>query len=333
MSQIARLSDPGGPEEYPPSQTLDIRVRQLTARRSAARPGNGPRGCLRTDPRSRRPGASRCTWSDCIRRTTRTPILQLPARRCQRVSLRAVRSLRHKTMRFPALRRLVQPDKEHAARTGQGHVVFTSTKPGSGASTLATQTAFALGRLTGPAMLLVDLDLTGGTIGFYLKLEPHLLACSTRCSTSDRLDAGRLVECGGRALAASISCRRRTSPYADPVEPATAARCCWTTPACSTTGWFWTSPAVFHRISLMAIAGVRQGVPGLDAGASQSASGAQGVSSCSTSSAFAIDALPGAGEPRGPARAISIGNDMEKLFELPACTPACRTTTFPCTAW
>ena len=50
-------------------------------------------------------------------------------------------------------------------------VAFSSTKPGSGASTLATQTAFALKRRTGKRVLLIDFDLMGGTIGFYLKLN------------------------------------------------------------------------------------------------------------------------------------------------------------------
>lgn len=50
-------------------------------------------------------------------------------------------------------------------------IAFSSTKPGSGASTLATQTAFALKRRTGKRVLLIDFDLMGGTIGFYLKLN------------------------------------------------------------------------------------------------------------------------------------------------------------------
>jgi pilus assembly protein CpaE len=68
------------------------------------------------------------------------------------------------------LRRLVSP--ELAPETEEGHsVAFASTKPGSGASSVATQTAFSLERLTGKRVLLADCDLTGGTIGFYLKLN------------------------------------------------------------------------------------------------------------------------------------------------------------------
>ncbi len=50
-------------------------------------------------------------------------------------------------------------------------VVFTSAKPGSGASTLVTQTALALRRLTNQRILVMDLDLLGGSLGFYLRLE------------------------------------------------------------------------------------------------------------------------------------------------------------------
>ena len=50
-------------------------------------------------------------------------------------------------------------------------VAFSSAKPGSGASTLAAQTAFALRRTTSKRVLLADFDLMGGMIGFYLKLN------------------------------------------------------------------------------------------------------------------------------------------------------------------
>jgi pilus assembly protein CpaE len=54
--------------------------------------------------------------------------------------------------------------------------VFSSVKPGSGASTLATQTAFALKRITSQRVLLADFDLMGGTIGFYLRVNHALSA-------------------------------------------------------------------------------------------------------------------------------------------------------------
>jgi len=46
-------------------------------------------------------------------------------------------------------------------------VAFSSAKPGSGASTLASQTAFALRRITRQPVLLADLDLLDGAAGFY----------------------------------------------------------------------------------------------------------------------------------------------------------------------
>jgi pilus assembly protein CpaE len=68
------------------------------------------------------------------------------------------------------IRRLRAPDP--AVQPELGKVVcFASAKPGSGASTLATQVAFALKSVTGQRVLLVDCDLMGGTIGFCLKLN------------------------------------------------------------------------------------------------------------------------------------------------------------------
>src|SRR5689334_16246986 len=68
------------------------------------------------------------------------------------------------------LRRLRQPEADIVADPGTV-VVFSSAKPGAGASTIAIQTAFALQRACGKRVLLADLDLMGGTIGFYLKLN------------------------------------------------------------------------------------------------------------------------------------------------------------------
>jgi pilus assembly protein CpaE len=66
--------------------------------------------------------------------------------------------------------RLSQPETTFA-RSAATVVAFACTKPGSGASTIAAQVAFALRRLTGKRVLLADFDLMGGTIGFYLKVQ------------------------------------------------------------------------------------------------------------------------------------------------------------------
>jgi pilus assembly protein CpaE len=68
------------------------------------------------------------------------------------------------------LTRLRAPDTHNEKELGQ-ILAFASTKPGSGASTISAQLAFALKRSGGQRVLLIDLDLMGGTIGFYLKLN------------------------------------------------------------------------------------------------------------------------------------------------------------------
>lgn len=68
------------------------------------------------------------------------------------------------------LRRLRQPESTAASQPG-AVVLFSSVKPGSGASTLAAQTALAVRRASGNSVLLADFDLSAGKIGFHLKLS------------------------------------------------------------------------------------------------------------------------------------------------------------------
>jgi pilus assembly protein CpaE len=115
------------------------------------------------------------------------------------------------------LRRLVQP--ETPTPTEAGHAVaFASSKPGSGASTIATQTAFSLHRLTGKRVLLADCDLTGGTIGFYLKLS-HSYSLVDALQHAEHLDPalwGSLtVNYGGVDILPAPAV-----PYADPLDGA-----------------------------------------------------------------------------------------------------------------
>jgi pilus assembly protein CpaE len=78
--------------------------------------------------------------------------------------------------------------------------VFASAKPGSGASTLAAQTAFALRKSTGKRVLLADFDLLGGMVGFYLKLS-HTQSLVEALERSEHLDSASwsslVSECGG----------------------------------------------------------------------------------------------------------------------------------------
>ena len=68
------------------------------------------------------------------------------------------------------VRRMKEPEATSERELGKV-IAFASSKPGSGASTLSAQTAFTIKKLTGRRVLLLDLDLMGGTIGFYLKLN------------------------------------------------------------------------------------------------------------------------------------------------------------------
>jgi pilus assembly protein CpaE len=113
------------------------------------------------------------------------------------------------------LRRLVAPEASEVAEAG--HVIaFASSKPGSGASTIATQTAFSLQRLTGKRILLADCDLTGGTIGFYLKLT-HNYSLLDALQHVEHLDLALwnslVVNHGGVDILPAPAL-----PYADPID-------------------------------------------------------------------------------------------------------------------
>lgn len=77
--------------------------------------------------------------------------------------------------------------EEEAAQRPRGRVLaYSSAKPGSGASTLAAQTAFALKRITGERVLLVDLDMAGGTTNAWLDLRERRSSLPKLLSQSDR---------------------------------------------------------------------------------------------------------------------------------------------------
>jgi pilus assembly protein CpaE len=68
--------------------------------------------------------------------------------------------------------RLRKPSTRSEADRGR-LVVFSSSKPGSGASTLACQTAFALSKQSGKRVLLADFDVSSGSLAFFLKISPE----------------------------------------------------------------------------------------------------------------------------------------------------------------
>lgn len=86
------------------------------------------------------------------------------------------------------VRRLKAPDISRQEEAGT-LIAFTAAKPGSGASTLCTQAAFTLKRLTGRRVLLVDLDIHGGAVAFQLKLRPPYSVLDA-IERSSRLDPG-----------------------------------------------------------------------------------------------------------------------------------------------
>jgi pilus assembly protein CpaE len=148
------------------------------------------------------------------------------------------------------LRRLILPEALTEAAAGRV-IAVSSSKPGSGASTVATQTAFALHRLTGKRVLLADCDLTGGTIGFYLKLNhPYSL-----------VDALRHVERLDPTLWGSLAVHHSgidilpapAMPYAEPLDPARLKAL--TEQARLVFDWIVLDlPAVASQTSLMALA-------------------------------------------------------------------------------
>jgi len=97
------------------------------------------------------------------------------------------------------IRRLRRPDAVETRPMGS-LVAFTSAKPGAGASTLASQTAFAVSRATGKRVLLADFDLLAGTVAFHLKLtQTHsLVDAMERAPMGDaRGFAAMTVNCEG----------------------------------------------------------------------------------------------------------------------------------------
>jgi pilus assembly protein CpaE len=67
---------------------------------------------------------------------------------------------------------ILRQKRPEPAEAAPGRVIaFSSAKPGSGASVLACHAAYSLARLTHKRVLLADLDLAGGTVGFYTRTE------------------------------------------------------------------------------------------------------------------------------------------------------------------
>lgn len=234
-------------KSYPPSQTLEIRVRQLKPAVVLVD--------LATDP---------AQAIELIRFTAglNPPVLAvgLHTRNDSQAILQSLRAGASEFLYAPfelatqreaisRLRRLVQPETPTEIEAGHA-IAFTSSKPGSGASTIATQTAFALQKQTNKRVLLADCDLTGGTIGFYLKLT-HNYSLVDALQHAEHLDPALwnslTVNYGGVDILPAPA-----APYAEAVDPSRlrmlADQARWM--------YEWVIldlPTIFSRTSLMAV--------------------------------------------------------------------------------
>jgi pilus assembly protein CpaE len=146
------------------------------------------------------------------------------------------------------IQKLLQP--AGAERESGKIVVFSSAKPGSGASTLALQTAYALRRASGKRVLLTDFDLTQGSLTFYLKLNPmHSLI--DLIQRADRIDhnlwSNVMIDTGGVDVLAAPE-----SPFTDPVE----AGGLHAVLQHARSSYDWTIvdlPSIFERLSLLTL--------------------------------------------------------------------------------
>lgn len=230
---------------YPPQQTLEIRLRQL------------------------QPDVLLLDLSTDIEKATeliRTlaagrppiPVVGLHTHNDSEVILHAVRQGASEFLYAPfdpaiqaeaiaRLQKLRQPDTGAVHEAGKV-VVFSSTKPGAGASTIATQTAFALKRSTGKRILLADFDLTSGAISFYLKLAQHYSVVDLLHSQLELASwPNYTVTCGGVDI---LTAPER--PYTGPIEPSRLQEILQSVRFLY--DWILVDlPTIFHRTSLLAL--------------------------------------------------------------------------------
>jgi pilus assembly protein CpaE len=194
-------------KSYPSPQTLDIRLRQLQ-----------PEVVL-LDLATDLDRAAALVHSV----SAANPAIQVIGLHVRNDSAAIVRSLRQGASEFlyapfeaaiqeqalARIRRLIEPRAQAPRETGTV-AVFASAKPGSGASTLAAQTAFALRRASAGRVLLADLDPMSGTVTFYLKaagpaaggvvpVRHGIDVFPAGMAPGDSLDISRLRELLGRA--------------------------------------------------------------------------------------------------------------------------------------
>jgi pilus assembly protein CpaE len=233
---------------YPPLQTLQIRVRQCApdvVLLDVATDFSRAAELIRTLARARPP----------------VHVIGLHARNDPEALVGALRAGASEFLYAPfeasaqreaaaRIRRLRQP--EPAATRQPGKVfLFASVKPGSGASTLASQTAFALQRLTRQRVLLADLDVMSGTASFYVK-APASTALVELLVEGERLEPGRWVSLVEHVQGLEVL-PAPAAPGLDSVEPGRFHEFCEYARR-SYDFVLLDLPAIFHRLSLLGLA-------------------------------------------------------------------------------
>ena len=232
-------------KSYPPPTTLDIRMRQLK-----------PHAVLIDI------GTNLDTACELIRFLVGLrPVTHVVALAKDKDGNSVVKALRAGACEFLAipaeqgqlqqaaarLRRLSTP--EETVRQARGRVIlFTSAKPGAGSSTLCTNAAHAARRLTGQKVLLVDMNMEGGSVAFLLKL-PVQYSVVDALEQSGRLDAGLwsvlVSQTGGLDVLPAPEDYHSGTPALDQLRSLMEyCRCAysWT---------FVDAPNVFHRLGLL----------------------------------------------------------------------------------
>lgn len=232
-------------KSYPPKQTLDMRLRQL-------RPD-----VLLVDV-----GSDLEAACELIRAAATldkpVPVVALHGRNDSDAVVGSLRAGAIEFLNAPfdaathqgaiaRIQKIARPDESGEKELGK-IVAFSSTKPGAGASMLATQTAFALARKTRSRVLLADFDVLGGAIAFVLRLDPHYSVIDV-LQHSDRLDpnvwASAVLPANGLDVLAAPD-----APWAESVESSRLHD----TLQFTRLVYDWVVidlPPVFHRMSLM----------------------------------------------------------------------------------
>jgi pilus assembly protein CpaE len=232
---------------YPPRNTLEIRLRQL-------RPD-----VVLIDVASRFEEAAELIRVASLWRPP-TPIVALHRNNDSAVVIAALRSGASEFLYAPfdpvsqrdaatRIRRLRQSDGDTPAELGKV-VVFSAAKPGAGSSTLATHTAHAIRKQTGQRVLLMDFDLLGGAIGFYLKLQASYSVVDALAQV-DQLDAGLWAALTQSSAGVDVLPAPET-PYGDPVEQPRLNDLL----EYSRRLYDWViidTPTIFHRTSLLSV--------------------------------------------------------------------------------